>query len=156
MSPNEGTTFEVYLPEIKSEETGVEPAVRMPLQFGNERILFVDDEQIIVDMLVSALTRVGYKVVPMTSSIDALELFRKDPFGFDLVISDMTMPGMTGDNLAQALISIRHDIPILLCTGYSEHISEKQAKALGIREFLFKPVDMRTLTEAIRKVLDKG
>ena len=90
----------------------------------------------------------------MTNSKEALELFTKDPWSFDLVITDMTMPGMTGDKLAQRLMEIRQDIPIIWCTGYSERITEERAKKLGIREFMLKPLLKKDLAKAIRRVLD--
>jgi two-component system, cell cycle sensor histidine kinase and response regulator CckA len=100
------------------------------------------------------LKKQGYKVVSKTSSIDALEIFQKNPDKFDLVITDMTMPVITGDRLARTILEIRRDIPIILCTGYSEHISEVQAKKIGIREFIMKPLEIRGLAHTIRKILD--
>jgi DNA-binding NtrC family response regulator len=93
-------------------------------------------------------------VVTRTDGIEALELFRKDPTKFDLVITDMTMPGMTGDRLAMELIAIRNDIPVILCTGFSEHISEEEAMKIGIKAFIYKPLDIRTVTETVRNALD--
>jgi PAS domain S-box-containing protein len=155
-SPHEGTTFDIYLPKIISEQTTEGPAGERPLTMGNERILFIDDEPVLANLAEKMLGSRGYSVVSSTNSIEALELFREDPHKFDVVITDMTMPGMTGDQLAQKIIAIRHDIPVILCTGYNEHISEQRAKEIGIREFILKPLDMRTLTETIRKVLGKG
>lgn len=153
-SPMEGTTFEVYLPRFMKEWTNGEQTEDRTLTNGKENILLVDDEQALVDMSVEMLNSRGYKVTSRTSGIDALNLFRENPQEFDLVITDMTMPGLTGDRLAQELIAIRSDIPIILCTGYNEHISEEKAKDLGIREFMLKPLNMRTLATTIRKVLD--
>ena len=152
--PDEGTTFEVYLPRIISEVQQDGPVAEGTLPVGHERILFVDDEPSLVRMGVEMLSRNGYAVVDSLCSMEALELFRGDPQGFDLVITDMTMPEMTGDRLALELIKIRHDIPIIMCTGYNEHISEKRAKEIGIRAFLTKPFDMRSLAEHVRRVLD--
>lgn len=100
------------------------------------------------------LEHLGYEVTIRTSSIEALELFRHQPNRFDLVITDMTMPNLTGDRLAQELINIRPDMPIILCTGYSEKISAGKAKSLGIREFIMKPFDINELGRAVRRVFD--
>jgi len=97
----------------------------------------------------------GYEVVTRTSSIEALELFRSNPDYFDLVISDLTMPNMTGGQLARRMMHIRSDIPIILCTGFSREMTKEQALSLGIKDFLMKPLDIRELAVAIRHVLDK-
>lgn len=122
---------------------------------GTECILFVDDEPTLTNIAEEMLIKLGYEVVTKTSSAEALELFKIEPDKFDLVITDMTMPDMTGDKLAQKIIEIRHDIPIILCTGYSEYITEEQAKKIGIQKYIMKPYVMRELAETIRKVLDK-
>ena len=101
------------------------------------------------------LDRLGYIVVPRTSSIEALETLRKDPDGFDLVITDLTMPRMTGAEFTKELMRLRPDIPIILCTGYSELMGEEEAKAMGIREFFKKPIRSQKMLEKIRSVLDK-
>lgn len=101
------------------------------------------------------LENLGFKVDIRVSSIEALELFKARPHRFDLVITDMTMPNMTGDKLAIKLMAIRPDIPIILCTGYSEKITEKKAKTMGIKEFLLKPLEMSDLANAISRVLDE-
>ena len=98
----------------------------------------------------------GYKVTIRTSSVEALELFMEQPEKFDLVITDMTMPNMTGDELAGKLMNIRADIPVILCTGYSERISRERAHELGIKEFILKPIVMRELAKTVRGVLDKN
>lgn len=97
----------------------------------------------------------GYDVVMRTSSLEALQLFKSQPDRFDLVITDLTMPGLTGDNLAQKLMEIRSDLPVILCTGFSARMNEKKALALGIRAFVTKPVLKRQIAETIRKVLDQ-
>jgi PAS domain S-box-containing protein len=155
-TPGKETTFDIYLPEILSEEAVVRHHEEKSLPMGTERILFVDDEPILVELAKKMLSKLGYTVVTKSSSSEALELFRKDPDKFDLVITDMTMPGMTGDKLAQKFMEIRHDIPIILCSGYSEHISEEKAKKMGIREFVMKPFEMNELAKTIRKVLAGG
>jgi DNA-binding NtrC family response regulator len=101
------------------------------------------------------LSKLGYQVETFSSAMDALSAFKLNPDKYDLVITDMTMPDMTGDNLATALMTIQPDIPVILCTGYSEKISAETAKKIGIREFLIKPVTKQKLSEAIRKVLDQ-
>jgi CheY-like chemotaxis protein len=121
---------------------------------GNERILFVDDEEEVVEMEKKILERLGYQVDARTRSIEALEAFRAQPDKFDVVITDMTMPHMTGEMLARELMAIRPNIPIILCTGCNEMISEEKAKAVGIREFFVKPVRIRDLAKTIRKMLD--
>ena len=148
--PGKGTTFHVYLPIVEDVERK-EKETEGPPPTGSERILFIDDEQALVEMGGQMLERLGYEVVTKQSSIEALELFRAEPDRFDLVITDMTMPKMTGDKLAQALMKIRPDIPIILCTGHSKLVSEEKAKDMGIRAFVMKPILKRTLAEAVRK-----
>jgi len=152
--PGKGSTFHVYLPIIKEAEKPQEESAR-PVPTGNERILFIDDEPMIVDIGKQTLGQLGYDVVGTMSSSEALELFREAPDSFDLVITDMTMPHMTGDKLAQELIRIRPDIPVILCTGFSKQISEEKVKGIGIRAFVMKPILRRALGETVRKVLDK-
>lgn len=148
-----GTTFHLFLPRIESEVTP-EAEASGPLPTGNERILFLDDEEATVDMVIQTLERLGYEVTATTSSIEALEVFQAQPNKFDLVITDQTMPNMTGEQLSKELMRIRPDIPIILCTGYSEQITEEKAKSMGIREFVMKPLVARELAETVRKVLD--
>jgi len=114
----------------------------------------LDDEDGIIKMEQLMLERLGYQVVSRTSSIEALEAFRADPDKFDVVITDMAMPNMAGDNLAAELIKIRPDVPILLCTGFSEKIPEEKAVSMGIKGFLMKPIVRADLASKIRKVLD--
>jgi len=152
--PGKGSTFHVYLPLI--QEDVHKPALDegTPILTGQERILFVDDEHALVEIAKDILERLGYEVVIRTSSVEALELFRAKADSFDLVITDMTMPNMTGDKLSKELMKIRSDIPIILCTGYSERISEEKAKSMGIREFVMKPLVMKDLAKTVRKALD--
>lgn len=152
--PGEGSSLSVYLPRIEKE---IRPeAMRTDvLSTGHERILFVDDEQALVDIGRRMLEKLGYKVTTRVSSVEALELFRAKPGQFDLVVTDMTMPNMTGDRLAKELMQIRADIPIVLCTGYSECISKESAKKTGIKEFIMKPLAMKELADAIRNTIDK-
>lgn len=151
--PGKGSTFNVYLPRIEREVTG-EPKAPRPLPTGHERILFVDDEQALVDIGKRMLEHLGYKVTTRTSSLEALELFRARPDRFDLVITDMTMPNMTGEKLARELMRICPDIPVILCTGFSERITKEKAKEMGIRAFAMKPLVLRSLAGIIRKVLE--
>ena len=151
--PEMGSAFHVYLPVMETEtdqDTGSEETVPT----GSERILFVDDEQPIVDIGKQMIEQLGYTVVTRTSSLEALELFRTKPDEFDLVITDMTMPNMTGEELANELMFIRPDIPIILCTGFSRRVTEKKAKAMGIQAFIMKPILKQELAETIRRVLD--
>ncbi|NVL89457.1 MAG: response regulator [Desulfobacterales bacterium] len=153
--PGKGTTFHVFIPRAEIEVTQ-KNEVTSPLRTGNERILFLDDEKAIVTMVKRILESLGYEVVATTSSTDALEVFKAQPDKFDLVITDQTMPTMTGGELSEELIRIRPDIPIILCTGYSELIDENKAKSMGIQELVMKPLLMRDLSETIRKVLNKN
>ena len=154
--PGEGTAFHVYLPVIKSEVEAGEIDTITPAQKGTERILLVDDEEPIVRMEKQMLERLGYDVTERTSSIDALEGFRKAPDTFDLVITDLTMPNMTGDKLAKELINIRSDIPVILCTGFSEKMSKETAEALGFKGYLMKPIIKSDLARTVRRVLDES
>jgi two-component system cell cycle sensor histidine kinase/response regulator CckA len=116
--------------------------------------LFVDDEPILIEVGGKMLSRAGYQVETRASSIEALKLFEEDPNRFDLVITDMTMPHLTGDQLARKMIELRPDIPIILCTGYSELVDESRAEQIGIKAFVMKPLVASEITGAIRKVLD--
>ena len=152
--PGKGTTFNIYFPAIEKEEIQEIGAV-LPLPVGNERILFIDDEPTLVHIGKQMLERLGYEVEARTSSLEALELFKIKSEKFDLVITDMTMPKMTGDNLAREIIKIRANIPIILCTGYSRKISEGKAEASGVRALVMKPVVAEQLAKIVRKVLDE-
>ncbi len=150
-----GTTFDILLP---STETGAdeEPGPLDVLPKGKEHILFVDDEDALVDIGRQMLETLGYRVEVRTSPMDALEAFQAKPDKFDLIITDMTMPQMTGDALAERLMAIRNDIPVILCTGFSHQMDEAKAMALGIKGFVMKPIVMRELAETVRNVLDMG
>jgi PAS domain S-box-containing protein len=148
-----GASFEVYLPCIERKGSLETEGVK-PLPTGNEKILLVDDEKAITDAIQQVLERLGYQVVARTSSVEAFEVFRSRPGEFDLVITDQTMPGMTGEEFAKKLMALRSDIPIILCTGFSHIINEEKAKAIGIRKFIMKPVVMREMALTIRDVLD--
>ncbi len=153
--PGKGSTFSILFPEVRKKiVSNTEPEVT-PVG-GEERILFVDDEIAVVEMTTSILKRMGYEVIPFIDSQDALDAFANAPDDFDLVITDQTMPRITGVELSERMKAIRPDIPILLCTGYSHVVSAEQAKAQGIDGYVMKPLAKRELAEAIRKVLDQG
>ncbi|MFC1579498.1 PAS domain S-box protein [Thermodesulfobacteriota bacterium] len=152
--PGKGTTFHVFLPKYEKEiSTLVEPG--HPIPKGTEKILLVDDEKVAADAVEGMLKSLGYWVTATTSSVEALEAFRNDPEAFDLIITDMTMPDMTGSDLAKEILPVRADIPVILCTGFSEQIDEKKAKEMGIRAFVMKPIVMRQIADTIREVLDR-
>ena len=148
-----GTNFQIYLPRldmaVDAEEVPCEP---MPN--GHERILFVDDEPDVVEIWSRSLARLGYQVTASADSREALEIFQASPDSFDLVITDQTMPGLTGAELAGKIMKMRSDLPIILCTGFSEVMGPAEAKSLGIREFLMKPIYNQRMAEVIRQVLD--
>ncbi len=147
-----GTTFQIFLPRSKSE-CPKEPVLSDSLPRGNESVLLVDDEEIQVDTVRRTLERLGYRVTGTTNPLEALELFRARPEAFDLVIVDQMMPHLTGDRLAKRLLSVRSDIPIILSTGFSEVVSEEEAKAAGIREFVMKPYSISEIATKIRLAL---
>ena len=152
--PGKGTTFHVYLPRIEEEIVQVNSNFEAP-PTGSERILFIDDEKTLVDLGSDMLESLGYSVTTKTNSIGALDTFRTAPTAFDLVITDMTMPAPTGIELARELMTVRPDIPVILCTGFSELINENLSKEAGIREFVMKPFSMQSLATTVRRVLDK-
>lgn len=152
--PGQGACFEVYLPSLEPE--GVEKAGALAaLPEGHERVLLVDDEESIVDTMQMMLERLGYQVEAKMSSLEAFETFSAAPHDFDLVISDQTMPGMTGEEFSKKLMALRPDVPIILCTGFSHVIDEEKAKAMGIRKLIMKPVVMREMALTIREILDE-
>jgi PAS domain S-box-containing protein len=154
-TPGQGSVFKAFFPAIESEWVPDNKHADLMVT-GTENILFVDDEAFQADIARQMLSRLGYRLITCTSSGEALELFRQSPEKFDLVITDMTMPQMTGDVLARKLISIRPDIPIIVCTGYSDRIDTDIANDIGIRELLMKPVVMKDIAQCIRRVLDEG
>jgi len=154
-APGKGTAFHIYFPRVQQEIEAVETAEVQSLPRGHECILLVDDEEDLIEIGAQMLSHLGYEVATRSDGAEALEAFRAQPERFDLVITDMTMPNLTGDRLAKELIKIRPDIPIILCTGFSERISEQKAKEIGIREFSMKPFVMRDLAETTRRVLGR-
>jgi len=150
-----GTSFHLFFPQ--TERTSAmcdEPTATLP--GGREHVLVVDDEKPMIDSLTAMLKHLGYRVTSSTNSFEALETFRVRPEHFDLVITDQTMPNIRGDELAQKLMGIKPDIPIILCTGFSELVSEERGRELGIREFVMKPIIMKDMANTIRTVLDPG
>lgn len=152
--PGKGTEFNLYFLLEKSSFKEQDIQTKK-LQGGTERILIVDDENLIIEMEKMTLERIGYQITSYTSSIEAFEVFKNSPDKFDLVITDMAMPDMPGDKLAVRLIKIRSDIPVLLCTGFSEAMTEAKAEYLGIKGFLLKPILKTDLAKKIRELLDK-
>ncbi len=152
---NEGSIFYIYLPQIEMPSATLPHPSLVPLG-GSGRILFVDDEKMIADIGEKILRRLGYDVVSRTSPVEALELFKVKSRAFDLVISDQTMPGMTGDALARELMQINPEIPVILCTGYSQLIDAEKAKKKGIKALVMKPILINEMDDAIRRVLKEG
>ncbi len=151
---DKGSTFNVFIP-VSEEEQLSENNIVERVSTGNENILFIDDEQRLAEMGKAMLERLGYNVTIKSSSSEALETFHNHHNQFDLVITDQTMPGMTGADLAKRMIQIRPDIPVILCTGFSSIISEKEAKSIGIKGFAYKPIKKKDLSELIRQVLSE-
>lgn len=152
--PGMGTTFQLLLPRINRKVLPKDNSDIVKFPTGKERILFVDDEETIVDIGQAILKSLGYEVVTSTSSLVALETFKAEPGIFDLVITDQTMPKMTGVELAKSCMRIRPDIPMILCSGYSQTITAEEARMMGIREFIMKPFSIETIAETIRKVFE--
>lgn len=149
-----GTTFSILFPVIEKEIfSEIETDEELPT--GSERILFVDDEESIVLISRSRLKRLGYKAEAQMNPNEALKLFCNNPDQFDLLITDMTMPEMSGEQLAKEVLKIRPDIPIILCTGFSERIDDKRAKEIGIRRYIEKPINGSDLAKLVRQVLDE-
>ena len=148
-----GSVFEVFLPVTNHGKSGSAYRTKV-LPTGTEHILFVDDEAPIASMGAQMLERLGYKVTAKTSSLEALDLFRLKPDAFDLVITHMAMPNMTGDLLAAELMRLSPGLPVILCTGYSHNISDESVKRRGIRELIYKPVVKAELAGTVRRVLD--
>ncbi|MBF0258457.1 MAG: PAS domain S-box protein [Desulfamplus sp.] len=152
--PGEGTTFNVFLPAIQDKDkqsTSVKKNITLK---GSERILFVDDEKMIITPLTRMLQMLGYQVTPFTSSPQALKAFAKNPHSFDLVITDFSMPDMSGIQLSAEILKIRPQMPVILCTGFSYGLTPEKAEQFGIKALLMKPVIKSELTQAIRQVLD--
>jgi CheY-like chemotaxis protein len=148
----EGTSFAVFLP-VTDDETAENGKPMVSLPQGSEHVLLVDDEKDLVGIGSEMLQRLGYRVTAVTVSTDALEIFRKNPTGFDVIVTDYNMPGLTGDQMARQMLSIRPDTPIIVCTGFSEEFDQHWAHAIGIRQTLMKPVTMQAIAHAVRDAL---
>ncbi len=153
--PGQGASFTVYLPvytgealaQASSPETG-------PHMEGKEKILLVDDEEFILTSLQRVLEKTGYRVAAAKDSLEALKLFEKEPYEFDLVITDLTMPNMTGLELSRKVMAVRPELPVILCTGFNDAINEQEASSMGIRELLLKPTDSGELKKIVRRALE--
>jgi CheY-like chemotaxis protein len=150
-----GTRFDVYFPLTQAKTTeAVEPVPVIPT-VNQERILLVDDEPFFLDIVKENLEALKFKVFANGSSLKTLEIFKENPKGFDFVITDQSMPEMTGLQLIAEIRNINPDIPIILCTGYTEKVSEQSAKYYGITKFLMKPVIFRDLAFAVQDALQR-
>ncbi len=150
----QGAMFQIYLPSIEEALEAQKGSAQDIIPHGSERILFVDDEKDLTDLAAAMLSRLGYRVTTCVDSLKALDLFKTDPDGFDLIITDMTMPHLSGSDLAQEVIRMRPGQPIILCTGYSSYIDAEKAAQIGIKTFLSKPLTKHDLAQAIRRALD--
>ncbi|MFH1981343.1 MAG: DUF3365 domain-containing protein [Pseudomonadota bacterium] len=153
-TPGRGTTFEIYFPVITFNADEADPEDCGAAASGDERILLVDDDPTIVALGTQSLGKLGYRVTGRVSSLEALAAFKDAPHDYDLIITDLTMPGMTGDELARRAIDLRRDIPVIICSGFSEKLSEEKARAIGIKGFLMKPIVKSEIGCMVRRVLD--
>ncbi len=152
--PGKGSTFTLYFPQIGGElEPEADSDDEIPT--GSDRILFIDDEEALVEMGEDILAELGYDVTSRMNGKDALSLFKEDPSRFDLIITDQTMPEMTGAELAKEILALRPDMLIIMCTGFSYLVDANKAMAAGIRAFAMKPLTKREVAKTIRKVLDE-
>jgi PAS domain S-box-containing protein len=152
--PGRGSIFKVYLPKVDTGASAA-PETPKPVPRGNERILLVDDEESNIKTLQNMLQHLGYKIIALMESREALKVFSADPSQFDLLITDQTMPFLTGEDLGKEVMRMRPDIPVILCTGYSDLISSEKAEALGFRGYIMKPFTVREGAELVRCVLDQ-
>jgi two-component system, cell cycle sensor histidine kinase and response regulator CckA len=151
--PDRGSVFDVYLP-LTAVEPKASIAVLEDLPRGSEHILLIDDEPMIADLGARMMEQLGYKVTAKTSSVDALDLFRSNPQEFDLILTDYTMPGLTGIELAGEILQIRPDIPVILCTGFNEKATGEAAREMGIKKLIMKPLERSQLAKLVRSVLE--
>ncbi len=152
--PGQGCAFHVFFPLISGESKPSEPLDVRDCPTGSERVLLVEDERPLLEMIQRMLEGLGYGVTSAEDGDAALAIFQSQPDGFDLVLTDMTMPRMTGDRLALEIQSVRPDVPILICTGYSDKIDKKRSRELGLSGFLLKPIFRNDLAVAVRNALD--
>ena len=152
--PGKGSTFTVLLPKIESE-TVFEPVATQSVPGGEERVLFVDDEELLVELGAKMLERLGYSVTATNDSTEALRLFNESPSRFDVIVTDQSMPHLTGLRLAEHVLKVRPEMPVIICTGHSDSVTPETIMAAGVREFLMKPLSKQELAQAVRKVLDE-
>ena len=153
-APGKGTVFDVYLPVIQRSPDPVPEPGRESVRGGSEHVLMVDDEIMLVDVAKSRLNALGYRVTIETDSTQALALFKENPRDFDLVITDLSMPVMSGDKMALEMMALRPDLPVILCTGFNSEMTEETALNLGFKEYLMKPLGFNDMALAVRQVLD--
>ena len=153
---NAGTEFTLYLPRCKTETGSNKRSEEHPVPRGTESILVVDDDEVVVRMEKRMLENLGYKIEAVTNGREALRIFSEKKEDYDLVITDMTMPGLTGVDLARQLLVLRPDLPIIICTGFSDRLDENIAREIGIREYVSKPIVLKQFAGVIRKVLDES
>jgi CheY-like chemotaxis protein/anti-sigma regulatory factor (Ser/Thr protein kinase) len=148
-----GTVFKIFIPVIESVEAPDVISESIDHLKGSESILVVDDDPDVLSLEKTIFERLGYNVTVIDNSPDLLEIFAKNPHAFDIVITDMTMPKMTGDLLAREIMDIRPDIPVILCTGFSEKMSKEKAKEAGFKGFIMKPIIRKEIAKTIRRAL---
>jgi len=153
--PGKGTAFRLYLP-VTGESAADAVDGGAPVMFsGTERVLFVDDEEMLVETAKDLLSLLGYRVTGTSNSQDALRRFRESGGAFDVLITDQTMPGMSGTDLAREVRSIRQDLPVILCTGFSDELNRERIAALGVKRVVMKPYRCNEIAEIIRNVIDE-
>lgn len=154
--PGHGTTFRIYLPKLQENHEQAAPLTPIEsLQRGHERLLIVDDEKPLLEIMQHILEDLGYVVSAAATPQDALQLFTESPESFDLLVTDMNMPGSSGADLIKKIRDIRKDIPVVLCTGFSETMNEQTTRALGSARHILKPVTQSELNEVLRSLLDR-
>ncbi len=155
--PEQGSTFHIYFPIIeKTPDPYIMKKGEESPKSGSETILFVDDDKAVLNSIQALLQELGYTIIPFSDGKKALEAYKKNPDRFDLVITDMTMPGITGLQLAKKILKLQPEQPVVLCTGHSELINREKALATGISEYFEKPVLVKELSKVIRTVLDEA
>ncbi len=155
-TPGQGTLFTIYLPTVPAlKKQTEEKSAEHYLPSGDERILIVDDDRMIVEMMEQMLCHMGYEVTSCLDSVECLKVFQEQPEDFDVLITDMTMPKLSGDMLAAEVLKLRSDMPVILCTGFSHQMDEQKAMAMGIGEYVMKPILIEDMAKALKKVLHR-